>query len=54
MKLKVGNIYKLRDDVVTLVKIFSFNPRQPNGYRCQYSNGAVVDCRASDLVERDR
>ncbi len=49
MKLTVGNTYKLRGQSVTLIKIFPFNPRQPDAYRCRYSNGAVVDCRASEL-----
>ena len=53
MTLKIGTAYKLRGSVVTLIKVFPFNPRLPDSYRVQYANGHVVDCRASDLVANE-
>lgn len=47
--MKVGSKYKLRGQIVTLVKIFPFHPRLPARYRVTYENGACTDCRQNDL-----
>lgn len=48
--MKIGKQYNFYGDIVTLIKVFVFNPRLPYNCRVQYSNGHCTDVMRHELM----